>query len=145
MENKNNKIKLDGKTAQEQAAQFLSLLKDKKLSVEELTQLIPLNADFVKELTNIIEKETDAGKERYASSMEVIKAILSTLKQVCEDGKITSEERKTVIDSMKDIATIMRDIEIHHNDNEHWTKRLIAVLAAIVILPIGIMAAANNN
>lgn len=144
MENKNNKIKLDGKTAQEQAAQFLSLLKDKKLSVEELTQLIPLNADFVKELTNIIEKETDAGKERYASSMEVIKAILSTLKQVCEDGKITSEERKTVIDSMKDIATIMRDIEIHHNDNEHWTIRLIAVLAAIVILPIGIMAATNK-
>ena len=75
MDNKNNKIKLDGKTAQEQAAQFVSLLKDKKLSVEELTQLIPLNADFVKELTNIIEKETDAGKERYASSMEVIKAI----------------------------------------------------------------------
>ena len=144
MDAENQQIKLEGNDVNEQVTNFIELLKNKTISTDALAEVVPLNADFINSLTEAIKHETDAGKDRYAESIHVINVILDSLKQVCEDGKITSEERKEVINAMKEIAHIMRDVECHHNDNEHWTKRLMLVLGAVVVLPVAILAAKND-
>ena len=98
-------------TTQEQANQFITLVKEKSLSVEALSQIIPMTTDFIKTLSEVIKAETEAGKERYGESIKRIDSILSVLKQICDDNKITSEERIAVINALKDVADILSDLK----------------------------------
>lgn len=130
-------------TAQEQANQFIALVKEKSLSVDALSQIVPMTTDFIKTLAETIKQETEAGKERYGETLKRIDTILSVLQDICKDNKITAEERIAVINALSEVAGILRDTENHHNDNEHWTKRLLAVLAVIVVVPVTILAASK--
>lgn len=135
--------KLNG-SIQEQVNQFIALVKEKTLSVDALSQLVPMTTDFIKTLAETIKQETEAGKERYGETIKRIDTILNVLSNICKDNKITSDERIAVINALSEVAEILHDTENHHNDNEHWTKRILAVLAVIVIIPIGILAASQK-
>lgn len=126
---------------QEQVNQFIALIKEKSLSVEALSQIVPMTTDFIKTLAETIKQETEAGNERYNETIKRIDTILSALQDICKDNKITPEERIAVINALSEVAGNLRDTENHHNDNEHWTKRLLAILAAIVVVPVTILAA----
>ena len=136
MENSN--IKLEGKTVNEQVNNFISILKDKTISVEELQHLIPLNTEFVKGLLDVIQKEVETNKEEYASYLQVMNNIIDSMRKICEGQNISSEERKAILGYMLEMGKIINEVEKSRNNNKTIRITFLTVLGVAVLATIGI-------
>lgn len=135
----NNKTKLDGKTINEQVNSFMSILKDKTISVEELEHLIPLNTEFVKGLLDVIQKEIEADEKGYSSYLQVMNNIIDSLRKICEGQNISSEERKEILAYMLEIGKIIKEVELSRNNNKTKIIVSLSILAALVLVISGIL------
>lgn len=141
----NNKTKLDGKTINEQVNSFMSILKDKTISVEELEHLIPLNTEFVKGLLDVIQKEIEADEKGYSSYLQVMNNIIDSLRKICEGQNISSEERKEILAYMLEIGKIIKEVELSRNNNKTKIIVYLSILAALVLVILGIFIGKKNH
>lgn len=137
-------IKLDGSTVNEQVNNFMSLLKDKTISVEELERLIPLNIEFVKGLLDVIQKETEADKEGYASYLQVMNNMIDHLRKICEGQSLSSEERKQILDYIYKLGEMIKEVELNRENNHTKRVGVLAILAAAAIVTVGFLTGKRN-
>ena len=141
MKKQNTPIQLKGKTTKAQVKNFMSLLKDKSVSAEALEKMMPLSTDFIKGLIGGIQKVVDSDREGYASYLQTVDTIIACLKKICEDDKITPEERKQIMDYMVKLAAIIGTVEENHSKRRHGTIRFLSVLGtaflAVIALVVG--------
>lgn len=144
METKGTPQKLHGSPA-EMAKEFLSLLKDRSIPLDSLKELIPANASFFSELSKLISLEINAGEMRYKDSISSINSILEVIKEPIRSQNISSDERQRYADALVKIAEMIRDMEMHHNDNEHWTKRMMICLGTFVLTTIVVASTISST
>lgn len=128
-------------TTKEKVSQFMQLLKDKSISKEQLTALIPLEVEFVKGLSSALKSEIEASKEKYSYCMKEFDRILDVLDRMCADDKITTEERHEIIDLIDRISDKMVEIEKNAIKEDTTIKKMLIVAMTILLIPVVVLAA----
>lgn len=100
---------------------------------------------FFAELSKLISLEITAGETRHKDSINSINSILEVIKESMRSQNISLEDRQKYADALVKIAEMIRDMEMHHNDNEHWTIRMLACLGVFAFSALIFSASKKHN
>lgn len=127
-------------TNNQKAEQLIALLKDKQLSPEQLDKLIPHTKEFLKELTNVIKRQTEIEKSNYDkiidSSLQIIDNLLNSM-----GNAPTESERLQIVSSIDRIHERMAEIHKNEKIENQKSKSLFAILGGILLGIVFILTA----
>lgn len=104
-------------TPKEQASQLLKIMKDSKLDVEQLRELLPNNIEVIKEFITCMKSDIDANQKAYARIIDLFEVSIKNLNEIIKDGKINDDEKKNCREEIVNIYKLMRDFHLEHERN----------------------------
>lgn len=126
---------------QELANQAYDLLKNGQLTVETLEKLIPYGkidiVEFTKAFLDNIQKKHEIST---IANRDVLLAMIEHLNKIADNDNVTLEERKQIIEYLKEIGKIIYVIQKDKNDND-YKLQIVDTVSTCVVMIVGILAA----
>ena len=127
-----NKLELNGST-KEQATQLFELIKDQKISAQELDNLVPTYFDFFKEFGSVIKEYIKSESEAFKMTTSLYETIIKTIEKELTRKELTDQQRKQIIDVIYKLSNDIRDIATNKQNKDFYTKISFGVIILTII------------
>jgi ribosomal protein S15P/S13E len=116
-------------TPKEQAYQLVDAVKNHKVSVRKLKEIVPVTKEFVQGLVDCLKKEIDNEHTENKVVLETIIKNIENLQSHLRDQAIDKEERQSIRDLINQQLQMLSDI--HNKNSERRNSVLLSILALI--------------
>ncbi len=109
-----------------------------KKAIEQFPEFSNTAKEMLKEYKDTLEKGLETNKESVESYYSVCKATIETLQKQLENGELSFEERKYIIDKMLEVSKMMSE-----KDSEN--KKFIAIMGGLGLAAVGLVVAGLSS
>lgn len=142
MENK--EIKLHG-SDKEKAQQLLDLMKDRKLSVEELKEICPMTNSFLSALNDSLKEEIHSNKEFNESCLDTLDRMYDSLAKLLETSSLTEDNKTEILKQMQFLSEKIFEMQGKEGERSFSIKKLLISIAGILVAIVIILSGTNNK
>lgn len=109
-----------------------------KKAIEQFPEFSNIAKEMLKEYKDTLEKGLETNKESVESYYSVCKATIETLQKQLENGELSFEEKKYIIDKMLEVFKMMSE-----KDSEN--KKFIAIMGGLGLVAVGLVVAGLSS
>lgn len=109
-----------------------------KKAIEQFPEFSNIAKEMLKEYKDTLEKGLETNKESVESYYSVCKATIETLQKQLENGELSFEEKKYIIDKMLEVSKMMSE-----KDSEN--KKFIAIMGGLGLVAVGLVVAGLSS
>lgn len=110
-----------------------------KKALEQFPEFAKTISEMLKEYKQILDKALDSNSESMKSYYDICNSIIESLKEELKDQELSFEERKYIIEQMKDVANMVGEKD---TENKRFLASLSIIGGVVVAAIAGAVAAA---
>lgn len=110
-----------------------------KKALEQFPEFAKTISEMLKEYKQILDKALDSNSESMKSYYDICNSIIESLKEELKDQELSFEERKFIIEQMKDVANMVGEKD---TENKRFLASLSIIGGVVVAAIAGAVAAA---
>ena len=126
------------------ALELIELMKNGKLSIEQLKAIIPMTTNFIKELCGALKEEITNSRQSHIEAVQTLGKSIDALKEIGKVEDCSDDIKKAVIERISDISNMVREMQKAHEDNSD-KRALIAMSILGMLATLVIILSSNSN
>lgn len=126
-------------SAKEMVQQFLDLIKERQLTIEEVEKILPLGKDFYTYLSSIVTKQIEEDSKCHNVVMAALGNALAEAVKGLTSKEISFEEKQLLSPIIFGLQESMKEIELSRQEKSYHLKKWAMYIGGAVIVGVGIM------